>query len=244
MIDTQTALEAQANILWLADHWADLTARLEPGSSASTNEIRSPSPDRQLPIDTFISDLMAEIDWQVARHYSNALLMDEPDWRPPSWTTEGMLRGIAERYGHFVTSDGWGQAFCDDAHDYRERVRKAFDRPPPPEYLGPCPMVINDEECVGELYAHGSATTVRCPKCLTETTREAQRGYVAEEMDGRLMTVTELGRALKIVGNPVPPGTLRRWVSGETPKIKAIEDGLYRLADAIAEAGKRKEKVT
>lgn len=235
MIDTQLALEAQANITWIADHWDDLKARLG-GSAGGGLQIRVQTSELPpLPIDLHVSDLMAEIDWQVARHYSNALLMDEPDWRPPSWTTQGMLRGIAERYGHFVTNEGWGQAFCDDAYDYRSRVEKTLERPAPPEYLGPCPIA----ECEGELYARGSTSKVRCPACLTETTREEQGLWVGEQVKGRKFAYSEIPRALKVLSLDVSVRTWERWTSAGTPdqpkapKIAKDQDGLYRIAQAI-----------
>lgn len=237
MIDTQLALEARANILWLADHWTHLTARLTPGSSASTSEVRAPSPERQLPIDTYVSDLMAEIDWVVARHYVHVLIDETDDVRYMPTTPEARLRLVAERYGHFVMDDMVALTFCDDAADYRGRVEKTLERPPAPVYLGPCPV----GECSGELYARGSSSTARCPACLTETTREDQAAWVGERFDERLMTITEIGVALTIIEDPVPPGTLRRWAS--TGKLASIEDGLYRLADAVALAHDRK-KVT
>lgn len=236
MIDTQTALEAQQNILWLADRWADLTARLG-GSGGGALGVRVQTSERPpLPIDVHVSDLMAEIDWKVARHYCQILIEEAEDVTAVPTTTEGRLRLVAERYGHFVTDDRLALDFCDDASDYRERVRKVFERPAPPEYLGPCPI----GECAGELYARGAASMVRCPECLTETTRDEQRGFVAERMEDRLMTVTEIGRALKVVGMPVPPGTLRRWASGEKPKLEPVEEGLYRLAQAMELAGERR----
>lgn len=227
MIDTQTALEAQQNITWIADQWEALTARLG-GSGGSALGVRVQTSERPpLPIDVHVSDLLAEIDWKVARHYCQILLEETDDVHTVPTTTEGKLRLVAERYGHFVTNDRLALDFCDDASDYRGRVERTLNRPEPPEYLGPCPI----EECVGELYAHGSASTVRCPECLTETTRDEQRGYVAERMEERLMTAAEIGRALKVIGAEIQPATVRKWV--ERSRLKAAEDGLYRFADAL-----------
>lgn len=234
MIDTQLALEAQANITWIADHWDDLKARLG-GSSGGGLQIRVQTSELPpLPIDLHVSDLLAAIDWNVARHYAHILMDDDPEWRPRAMTTVGLLRGVAERYGHFVTDDRLALQFCDDAADYRGRVEKRLERPAPPVRMGPCPIA----ECAGELYAHGSASMLRCPICLTETTTDAQRIYLAAELDNRFMTITEIGVALKIIDNPVPPGTLRRWASAGT--LASVDEGLYRLKDAIEQAERRK----
>lgn len=234
MIDTQLALEAQANITWIADHWDDLKARLG-GSGGGGLQIRVQTSELPpLPIDLHVSDLMAEIDWNVARHYAHILMDDDLDWRPKTMTTVDLLSGIAERYGHFVTDDRLALQFCDDAADYRGRVEKTLERPAPPVRMGPCRV----DECAGELYARGSASTLRCPVCLTETTIDAQRIYLAAELDNRFMTITEIGVALKIIDNPVPPGTLRRWASAGT--LASVDEGLYRLKDAIEQAERRK----
>lgn len=229
MIDTQLALEAQANITWIADHWDDLKARLG-GSGGGGLQIRVQTSELPpLPIDMFVSDLMAEIDWRVARHYGQILLDDDPNWRPASMTTQGLLRGVAERYGHFVTDDRWAIAFCDDAHDYKNRVEKTLERPAPPEYLGPCPYA----ECEGELYAHGSSSTVRCPACLTDINREDQKAWVSERMADRLMTQTELLRGLKVAGFPVSDRTILRWVEKEKLTAPDWAAGMYSFGDAL-----------
>lgn len=58
------------------------------------------------------------------------------------------------------------------------------------------------------------------------------------------MTLAELPRALNVLGVKVPAGTVRRWASGEHPKLRPAVPGeeLYRLAEAkaLAEAGKRR----
>lgn len=235
MIDNQLALQARANILWLADHWTHLTARLTPGSSASTSEVRAPSPERQLPIDTYVSDLMAEIDWVIARHYCHVLIDETDDVTHVPSTPEGRLRLVAERYGHFLGDDMVALTFCDDAEDYRGRVERTLERPPAAEYLGPCPIA----DCAGELYVRGSASTVRCPACLTETTRDEQRGWVGAVAAKRRYTYSEIPRALKVLGIPVSERTWERWTSAGTdeepkePKIAKDSDGLYGLTDVV-----------
>lgn len=241
MIDTQLALEAQANITWIADHWDDLKARLG-GSGGGGLQIRVKTSELPpLPIDLHVSDLMAEIDWQVARHYSNALLMDEPDWRPPSWTTEGMLRGIAERYGHFVTNEGWGQAFCDDAYDYRSRVEKTIERPAPTRFWGEC----GNGECPGKMYMREDAAWATCPECGTKHTLEDMRRWIYESFEGLLLEYSEIMPALKILDREVSIRTIQRWTRAgdsyteEQRKGAALkpalngEPVLYSLREAV-----------
>lgn len=234
MIDVTTATKAQKDALWLADHWTHLEARLQPGSSATTSEVRAPSPDPVLPIDLHVSDLMAEIDWKVGQHYCHELIDETDDVVAAPTTPEGRMRLVAERYGHWVTGDErTAIAFCDDVSDYRERVRKVLERPVPPRYVGPCSV----SECTGDLYVAEGRDGGACRLCGTEWTGPEQRTYVGEAMAERLMTQSEIRRALTILGTPVPEGTIKTWV--HRGRLEPVEEGLYSLVAATALAEER-----
>lgn len=227
--DRLAALAARDDLLWIAAQWDTLRARLRPGGgNALTGVAVATSDDGHAPIDVHISDLMFEIEENVARFYGR-ILADETDWTPTTSAMPGLLREVAQRYGHFTEQDAcMALGFCDDAEDYRYRVTRALERPAPPTYVGPC----QQDNCHGELYVRENHLGGRCPECKQEFTLVEQRAFLDREMDARLMTQAELPRALNILGVKVAPGTVRKWVERE--KLVEVVDGLYRLADAKA----------
>lgn len=248
-IDRLVALAARDDLLWIAAQWDSLRARLRPGGgNALTGVAVATSNDGHAPIDVHISDLMYEIEENVARFYGR-ILADETDWTPATSAMPALLRDVATRYGHFTAGDDDAMAlgFCDDANDYRHRVTRALERPAPPTYVGPC----QQDNCHGELYVQEKHTGGRCPECGHDFTLVDQRAFLDREMDARLMTLAEIPRALNILGVKVPAGTVRRWAAKpkdpkKDPLLKPAVDGdedvrLYRLADAkvLAESGRR-----
>lgn len=233
MIDTQTALEAREAFGWIADRWSDLMAALAPGGGkALTGMPRGTS--SALPINVHVSDLMREIDDQ-AWGYCRALVNETDDLHGVPATPVERLRLVASRYGHFVAADDrTALEYCDVAHEAREKVRRVLERPPAPTYLGPCPVTDTGEgdACEGELYQRGATTRLRCPSCGHETTVDDQRAWIAERMDDRLMTASEIGRALKVAGHDVKPATVRKWI--ERGRLAPAIDDLYRFTDAIS----------
>jgi hypothetical protein len=226
-VDRLVALAARDDLLWIAAHWADLAARLRPGGgSALTGVSVSTSDDARLPIDVHVSDLMHEIEENVARFYGH-ILADETDWTPTTSAMPGLLREVAQRYGHFTTDDdAMALGFCDDANDYRERVRKTLERPAPPAYVGPC----QGDNCDGELYLREGREAGTCRACGRPFTHVEQREFIADQLTARLMTRSEILRALKVIDTPRTPSTFDGWV--RRGELIEAGDGLYHFDDA------------
>lgn len=169
---------------------------------------------------------------------------DCPERRDPITTSTmpALLGQVAERYGHFTADEHEALDFTDEAHDFRERVRKTLERPAPPAYVGPCRVRGADSAgCGGELYLREGRDGGTCRECGTEFTEDEQRAYVRDALEERLMAPAEIVRALKIVGHEVKPGTVFKWV--QRGRLEEAVDGLYRLADALelAERPARKQ---
>lgn len=241
MIDTQLALEAQANITWIADHWDDLKARLG-GSGGGGLQIRVKTSELPpLPIDLHVSDLMAEIDWKIGRNYCNALVEETDDVKAVPTTAEGRLRLVAERYGHFVMNDRTALQLCDDAVDYRGRVEKAIERPAPSRFWGEC----GNGECPGKMYMREDAAWATCPECGTKHTIDDMRRWIYESFEGLLLEYSEIMPALKILDREVSVRTVQRWTRAgdsytdeqrEKAALKPALDGepvLYSLREAV-----------
>jgi hypothetical protein len=151
-----------------------------------------------------------------------------------------MLEQVAHRYGHLTATDDRTAAdFADTARDLRRRVRGAIERPEPPAYAGPCPGRGTGDGCPGEIYMPRDREEARCRECGTLVTVDAQRAYLARELDARLMTCSEIVSALVTLGIEVPHATVRTWVHRRRLVEHADGAGLYRLADAVTLARAR-----
>lgn len=243
-ITTREALEAYENLAYIVSHWADLRARLQPGGGNALTGMPGGGSARPLPIDVEISDLMFAIE-QEARTLGHVLLDETTDWQPRTSRMPALLLDVAERYGHWTAGDErTALAFCDWATEYAGKVRRALERPAPPNYLGPCREKGEDGAgCAGEIYLREGIDAGRCRECGADVTREDQVTYVQTELEARLMTPTEIVRALKVLGHEVKPGTVHKWV--ERGKLAPLEPGerLFRLTDAMA-LMRRGEKIS
>jgi len=247
-IDRVVALGARDDWLWLVSKWPELRNRLRPGGGNALSGMPGAGGESVIPIDVHVSDLLEEIT-QSARFYGRVLL-DEvvplhgcndacyadgvpveecPDIQRPVTTSfmPGLLVDVATRYGHFTEQDDIGLAFCDDASDYRERVRKTLERPAPAVYVGPCRV----RDCDGELYLRDGRDAGTCKVCGEAFTMAEQREFLNVELDSALRTRSEIVVALKILGHTVQRSTLDKWV--QRGRLVEAEDGLFRLADAM-----------
>ncbi|MFD6163723.1 hypothetical protein ACFWFR_00925 [Oerskovia sp. NPDC060287] len=168
---------------------------------------------------------------------------DCPDRRDPITTSAmpALLAQVAVRFGHFTQDEREALDFCDEANDFRERVRKTLEQPAPPTYVGPCSSRGADGAgCGGELYLREGRERGTCRECGTEFTHDEQQAYISDALEERLMTPAEIVRALKIVGREVKAGTVFKWV--QRGRLEEVVDGLYRLADALDLADRPRHK--
>lgn len=236
-VSVADGLAAKVDLLWVAERWPDLRARLRPSGGASDG-VRS-APSSRPPIDVHVSDLMFEIE-EHAR-FLGQVLIEEADFEPTTSLMPALLVEVAERFGHFIIDDDkTALDFCDAAHEYRRKVTHTLTKPPAKEYLGDCPSGI----CTGDLRLRPGHLMAQCDKCDYETDVVTQREFIAGKLQERLMTQSELTSALVLIGTPVPYSTIRRWASGQKPRLREVVDGLYRLVDAMELAEARKVKVS
>jgi hypothetical protein len=96
-----------------------------------------------------------------------------------------------------------------------DQLRRIVDVPPELHYVGACPHVIDEHgaKCGRELRADREASWVRCPSCGTQVeVAELLRDTLANA-DHMLMSIDEALALLDRVGDPLPIGTFRSWVS-------------------------------
>lgn len=254
MISAVEGLEARDNLLYLVTSWSALKARLQrEGGNPLTGRV-SGSGERPLVIDTYVSDLLHEIETE-ARSLAHALMDDTSDgpgepWTPRTSTMPALLADVAERYGHWTAGDDrTALAFCDWAHEYAGKVRRALERPVPPQYFGDCPLTypegtvregqdVGGLGCSGSLYRAGVQAEMTCRECGGVTTVEAQREFLREQLDSRILSAGEIRTALVVMGYGVPWSTVKDWTQprgGRPPRLPEAyeqERGFYRLRDA------------
>lgn len=234
MIDPNLGLAARNDLLYIADHWTDLRARLRPGGGNALTGMPGGTSEGHCPIDVDVSDLLWEIE-NEARMLGHVLMDETDDWTPRTSRMPALLADVAQRYGHWTAGDErTALAFCDWAHEYEGKVRRALERPAPPSYVGPCQGRGDDGAgCGGELYLRDDRATGTCRECGAEFTYEGQREFIARELETRLMTPVEIVRGLKIIGHQVQVATVYKWVEREKLRPAVEGERLYRFADAL-----------
>ncbi len=233
MIDTQTALEARANLEWVAGKWWELKNRLRKTGGDPNAPRVGGSKEPPSEIDWVVSDLMFEITEHAK--FLGRVLIDETDWRQEYGEMPGLLTDVATMFGHFVCGEeklAWD--FVDQAEEFRRRVEGVLNREEGRKYRGPCP---NEKYlgagCPGELYGRdGEGGT--CPSCGESWSWDGQRIFILGRAHSVLMEQREIVEALWAMGSDVKPNTVYKWC--QRGKI-AKEDGLYRFADAVELSG-------
>lgn len=235
MIDPNLGLRARNDLLYIADHWTDLRARLRPGGGSALTGMPSGTSDGHCPIDVHVSDLLWEVESE-ARMLAHVLMDETDDWTPRTSRMPGLLADVAERYGHWTAGGDERAAldFMDWAEEYAGKVRRALERPAPPSYVGPCQGRGEDGAgCAGELYLREGRDAGRCRECGAEFTRFEQEAFVEDALRERLMTVGEITSALAVLHMETPYRTVQSWARRKKIEPVDKEAGLYRLADAI-----------
>lgn len=258
-IDRLVALGARDDWLAIVAKWPALRNALRPGGGNALSGMPPGGGNSAVPIDLHVSDLMHEIT-ESARFYGRILHDEAPPMHgcsdacyqesPPIPVEEcpdrqdaittsfmpGLLVDVAARYGHFTEAEDEmvAIAFCDDASDYRDRVRKTLERPAAPTYVGPCQA----DNCAGELKVREGRDAGTCPECGAPFTLAEQREWLTGELENRLMTMSEIVSALVVLGVETPVGTVKSWISRGNLGPAIEGERLYRLADAkvLAEA--------
>jgi len=234
VIPTDIALEARANLEWVAGKWWDLRAHLRrPSGDPNAPKVKG-SKEPPAVINLHVSDLLHEITTEAVLW--GRILIEEADWRQEHGEMPGLLVDVASQYGHFVCDEDEKVAydFCDTAAEFRRKVEGVLNREEGRKYRGPCP---NEKYlgagCPGELYGRdGEGGT--CPSCGESWSWDGQRIFILGCAHSVLMEQREIVEALWAMGSDVKPNTVYKWC--QRGKI-AKEDGLYRFADAVELSG-------
>ena len=234
-VSVADGIAAKEDWEWVANRWPDLRARLRP-TNTGQSEVRT-APKSKPPIDLYISDLMFEIT-EKTRWYADELMREE-NWTPRTSSMPGLLREVAEYYGHWIIGTReTALEYCDWAHDYRHRVKRALERPAPPAYLGPC----QQPECDGDTYVKPGQAIAHCLWCRKEYEVQERMEWIQTQLEARLMTRSELVSALHLLGTPKTMDTIKSWTRRK--QLPEIAPGLYRLTDAMALAERTRGRPT
>ena len=265
MITAQMGLEARDNLRFIVASWSALNARLRREGGDPTAGKVGGSSEPMLELDVGVSDLLEEIEAE-ARSLAYVLMDEAPTtdgrpWGPRTSAMPALLDEVASHYGHWTAGDErTAYAFMDWAHEYAGKVRATLERPAPPSYMGDCSLTyvtetvrggrtyLPGDECGGPLYLKAGKGSMRCGQCGQETSVDVQRDHVQAEIEKRVLTQSEIRRALVVLGYEVPLDTVRSWTrslkSRPARLVEAVEgEGLYRLADALTLAEDRARRV-
>jgi hypothetical protein len=89
-----------------------------------------------------------------------------------------------------------GQAL-EEITDAIKAVWRVIDKPPERAYVGPCGAELDDgAHCTQDLYGRPEWATVRCPACDAEWDMAERRDWLLRQLEGYLLTATEMSRAL------------------------------------------------
>jgi hypothetical protein len=224
-----STLDARDNLNHIAHHWPDLQHQLGGLKSTPTDKITvQTSGDPQAPINLHVLDLVHEIEqwaeWgvdQLEQHAGIAF-----PWRAPAPV---MLRHLAQHHQCWDGVDDFEHA----AARYRRKTDRALRNTNPQHHLGPC----TTPDCDGEIYATNTAESGNCPRCGNPWTPNGQYAWLKNQAETVLLTRPEIVKALKRLGHDTPYRTVQTWIN--RGKLKAQEEDLYRLEDALTLATRR-----
>jgi len=223
----EEALAASADWKALADLWSLLHVYLEPVKGGGSG-VRT-APGSKPPFSVAASDLIREIsEWAG---YFALELMDETSDYAASVDVEQRLRDIASRYGHWTNlPNRRSRDFCDMAKRLMGKARVLIERPPPPDWLGPCPVTFG---CQGQLYLRVGRAAATCDQCESVVDMGTWRENLRRALESRLMRRGEIAPALRMLGGKVASSTVRSWIHRGrlVPIIKTPE--MFRLTDAM-----------
>jgi len=224
-----STLDARDNLNHIAHHWPDLQHALGGLKSTPTDKITvQSSADPQAPINLHIVDLIDEIRtwawWAVGQLEVHAGISHDL-----GFSDTAALRHLAQHHECWDGVDDFEHA----TQRFRRKTDKALRNTNTQRHLGPC----TTPDCDGEIYATDTTTTGTCPRCGTPWTPNGQYAWLKNQAETVLLTRPEIVKALKRLGRDIPYRTVQTWIN--RGKLKAQEEDLYRLEDALTLASRR-----
>lgn len=117
----------------------------------------------------------------------------------------------------------------------RRCIEKVIDRPEPLRTCGPCPTLIDRQECGTALEAKPDQREVTCPRCEQTYDVEHLINDLVNRSDDMLVTIRELvDWVLPKLDEPVPQKTLEGWVNRGWVPLRGHNDSgalMVRLGD-------------
>lgn len=224
-----STLDARDNLNHIAHHWADLQHQLGGLHSTPTDKITvQTSGDPRAPINLHVHDLIEDITQWAA--WATHQLTEHAGITWAGGNTPNALRHLAQHHECWDGVDDFEHA----AARYRRKTDKALRNTNPHRHLGPC----TTPGCDGEIYATDTTTTGTCPRCGTPWTPNGQYAWLKNQAETVLLTRPEIVTALKRLGHETKTDTVKKWV--QRGRLPEVEQGLYRLEDALTLAGRKR----
>lgn len=197
-------LGARDDLLAVADYWPDLRARLGGRGGNALTGMPTSHGAAPLPVDVGVMDLTDEISYYVTAW---TVAITDRAGHVNATTTAGRIRQVAYELWRTMDREERADHIWTIASDLRHRAETILGARTRAAWCGPCPT----PGCTAEVYLHDDQQARVCPGCGADITRDDQQAYLREQLDGCLLTLSELTSALVVVGTPVPYRTLQSW---------------------------------
>ena len=125
--------------------------------------------------------------------------------------------------GHadWIRTQHWAPEILDELQHIEGKLRSIVDRPAGKWFAGPC------DTCERDLYARVGAASVDCVDCDLVYDVGARREWLLEQAQDRLLTASELSRAVSWLGTE-PLTAARVWKWAERKRIVARGTAIHR----------------
>lgn len=124
---------------------------------------------------------------------------------------------------------------------------RIVDAPPPLWYAGPCWAMLDDEQCVEELYARTDDGTVRCPACKARHDVRERRVWLLGEADDVLAHASLIAAALTVLDRPVTSSMVRNYAARSRITAHGQDERgrpLYRVGEVRAVLAETARRIT
>jgi hypothetical protein len=206
---TLRELAGAGRVLGLLDE-LDVTRSRQDVLNADGFNAHGSHPDPMRPDIAHLVDVAANTITTWAR----LLHEDHPHLRAPAGTTRDAAVWVAQLPAVILARHVGAGEFYRDVAALAARIRAAIDRRPDLVYSGPCGALDGPDTCPGHLYARPGQDAVRCPLCGTRYAVADRREWMLRRaLDVNVPGAVALGWTRLLMGQTVPAGTWRSWLS-------------------------------
>jgi hypothetical protein len=176
-------------------------------------------------------------------------------------STRDCVEWLAHHVGAIANDEAAGELF-DEVKTAVDAITNIINRPEPPRFLGPCPILLTDDYgeriCNTQLTAGRADSAVQCPACKTTHEVNDLHARQVDATDAMSFTIAQLYRLILPINREyVPLRTLQHWAAsgrlvptgyeGDEPRflladVRELREAKAQKAPTGAAAEKYKRK--